>query len=46
MGRVMVQALQAAQRVNEAEVHVLMDLMGWIPEGRQARCLPTWVLCV
>lgn len=45
MGRVMRQALQAAHRVNEAEVHVLLDLMGWIPEGRQARRLPTWRAC-
>lgn len=30
------QAEGAARRVNQARVHVCIDLMGWIPEGRQA----------
>ena len=32
-------AAEAAVRVNAAAMHVVFELMGWIPEGRQAPSL-------
>ena len=37
-------AAEAAQLVNDRRVHVLVDLMGWIPEGRQAPTLETFAM--
>ena len=37
-------AAEAAQLVNVRRVHVLVDLMGWIPEGRQSPTLETFAM--
>ncbi|EKX40167.1 hypothetical protein GUITHDRAFT_113647 [Guillardia theta CCMP2712] len=41
VGLELLNEFEAASRINSEEINILMDFMGWIPEGRQSLTLET-----